>query len=70
MQDVNASNDLRQISLDQVKALEYSYYNINGYHFRTAKLEASRPLATTTNIGVVARGEDASGVTANYYDIL
>jgi hypothetical protein len=70
MQDVNASNDLRQISLDQVKALEYSYHNINGYHFRTAKLEASRPLATTTNSRVVARGEDASGVAANYYDIL
>jgi hypothetical protein len=34
------------------------------------KLEASRPLAATTNSRVVARGEDASGVTADYYGVL
>jgi hypothetical protein len=34
-----------------------------------AKLEVSRPLAATTNSGVVARGEDASGVTADYYGV-
>jgi hypothetical protein len=61
---------LRQISLGQVKALKYSRYDINGYRFWTTKLEASRPLAAITNNGVVARGEDASGVTADYYDIL
>jgi hypothetical protein len=70
MQDVNVSNDLRQILLGQVKALEYSRYDINGYHFQTAKLEVSCPLAATTNSGVVARGEDASGVTADYYGVL
>jgi hypothetical protein len=70
MQDVNISNDLRQISLGQVKASEYSRYDINGYRFRTAQLEASRPLAATTNSGVVASGEDASGVTNDYYGIL
>jgi hypothetical protein len=70
MQDVNVSNDLRQISLGQVKAMEYSHYDINGYRFRTVKLEASHPLTATTNIGVVARGEDASGVTADYYGVL
>jgi hypothetical protein len=43
---------------------------INGYHFRTAKLEASRPLVATTNSGVVANGEDASGLAADYYGIL
>jgi hypothetical protein len=40
-------DDLRQLSLGQVKALEYGCYDINGYHFQTAKLEASRPLAAT-----------------------
>jgi hypothetical protein len=33
MDDVNASDDLRQLSLAQVKALEYGRYDINGYHF-------------------------------------
>jgi hypothetical protein len=33
MEDVNVSNDLRELSLGQVKALEYSRYDINGYHF-------------------------------------
>jgi hypothetical protein len=70
MHDVNVSNDLQQISLGQVKALEYSRYDINGYRFRTTKLEASRPLAATTNSRVVEHGEDASGVTVDYYGIL
>jgi hypothetical protein len=70
MHDVNVSNDLQQISLGQVKALEYSRYDINGYHFWMTKLEVSRPLTATTNSGVVARGEDASGVTADYYGVL
>jgi hypothetical protein len=69
MQDVNVSNDLRQLSLGQVKALKYSCYDINGYHFRTAKLEASRLLATTTNSGVVTSGEDATGHVIDYYSI-
>jgi hypothetical protein len=34
------------------------------------KLEASHPLAATTNSRVVARGKDASGVTADYYGVL
>jgi hypothetical protein len=53
-----------------VKALKYSHYDINGYHFQTAKLEASRPLAATCNSVVVTSGEDASRVTTNYYGIL
>jgi hypothetical protein len=53
-----------------VKALEYSRYDINGYCFQTMKLEVSHPLAATTSSGVVARGKDASGVTADYYGIL
>jgi hypothetical protein len=53
-----------------VKALEYCRYDINGYYFQTVKLEASHPLAATTNSGVVANGEDASGLAANYYGVL
>jgi hypothetical protein len=34
------------------------------------KLEASHPLVATTNSGVVANGEDASGLAANYFGIL
>jgi hypothetical protein len=60
MQDVNVSNDLRQLSLGQVKALENSCYDINEYHFWTVKLEASHPLAATTNNGLVTSGEDAA----------
>jgi hypothetical protein len=70
MQDTNVSDDLQQMSLGQVKALEYDRNDINGYHFWTAKLEVSRPLATTTNSGVVANSEDASRLTTDYYSIL
>jgi hypothetical protein len=70
MEDVNVFNDLRQLSHGQVKALEYSHYDINGYHFRMTKLEASRPLAATTNSGVVTSGEDATSCITDSYDIL
>jgi hypothetical protein len=70
MQDTNVSDDLRQLSLGQVKALEYGRYDINGCHFRMTKLEASCPLAATTNNGVVANGEDASGLAIDYYGVL
>jgi hypothetical protein len=53
-----------------LKALEYSCYDINGYHFQTAMLEASRPLVATSNSGIVTSGEDASRVAADYYGIL
>jgi hypothetical protein len=70
MEDVNVSNDLRQLSHGQVKALKYSHYDINGYRFRTTKLETSRPLVATKNIGVVTSSEDATGHVTDYYDIL
>jgi hypothetical protein len=70
MQDTNVSDNLRQLSCGQVKALEYDLYDINRYHFRTAKLEVSRPLAATTNSRVVANDEDASGLAADYYSVL
>jgi hypothetical protein len=53
-----------------VKALEYDRYDINGYSFRTAKLEVSRLLVATTNSGVVANGEDTSRLAVDYYDVL
>jgi hypothetical protein len=53
-----------------VKALEYGRYDINGYHFRMMKLEASHPLVATTNSRVVANGEGASGIAADYYGVL
>jgi hypothetical protein len=52
-----------------LKALEYGRYDINGYHFWTAKLEVSHPFAATTNSGVVANDEDTSRLAANYYGI-
>jgi hypothetical protein len=70
MQNVNVSNDLRQLSLGQVKVLEYSCYDINGYHFRTVKLEASRLLVAPTNSGLVTSGEDATDHVPDYYGIL
>jgi hypothetical protein len=56
--------------IHQVKALEYSRYDINRYHFLIAKLEASRPLATTTNNEVVENAEDANVIAADYYGVL
>jgi hypothetical protein len=70
MEDANISYDLRQLAHGQVTTLEYSRYDINGYRFRTVKLEASHPHAATCNSGVVTSEEDASGVVANYYGVL
>jgi hypothetical protein len=70
MQDINVSDDLRQLSLGQVKALEYGRYDINGYHFWTAKLEVSHPLVATINSRVVANGEDVSELVADYCGVL
>jgi hypothetical protein len=67
MQNVNVSNDLRQLSLGQVKALEYSRYDINGHHFQTAKLEVNRPLTAITNSGLVTGDKDATGYVTDYY---
>jgi hypothetical protein len=66
MHDVNVLNDLRQLSLGQIETLKYSRYDINGYHFRTAKLEASHPLAATINSGVVTSGEYDTGHVTDY----
>jgi hypothetical protein len=70
MENGNISYDLRQLAHGQVKALDYSCYDINGYLFQTVKLEASHPPAATCNNGVVTSGEDASRVAADCYGIL
>jgi hypothetical protein len=49
--------------------MEYSRYDINRYHFRTEKLEASHPLTATTNSGLVITGEDATSHVTDYYNI-
>jgi hypothetical protein len=56
MQDGNITDDLQQLAHGQVKALEYSRYDINRYHFWTVKL--------------VTSANDSSGVSADYYGIL
>jgi hypothetical protein len=61
---------LRQLSLGQVKALEYSHNDINGCCFRITKLEASHPLVGTTNSKLVTSDEDATGHIIDYYVIL
>jgi hypothetical protein len=53
-----------------VKAREYCRYDINGYRFWTAKLEASHPLAATSNNGVVTSVADAIGNITDYYGVL
>jgi hypothetical protein len=68
--DVNVSNDLRQLSLGQLKALEYNRNDISGYRFWTIKLEASHPLAAIINNRLVTSDEDATGHVTDYYDIL
>jgi hypothetical protein len=50
--------------------LEYSCYDINGYHFRTVKLEVSHPLAATTNSGLVTSGKHTIDHVIDYYGIL
>jgi glutamine synthetase len=69
MEDVNISNDLQQLAHSQVKVLEYSCCDINGYRFRTMKFEAGHSLAVITNNEVVTSGEDAIGHVTDYYDI-
>jgi hypothetical protein len=61
---------LRQLSLDQVKASEYSHYDINGYHFQTAKLEVIHPLTATSNSALVTSDGVATGHVTDYYGIL
>jgi hypothetical protein len=53
-----------------VKVRSYGRYDINGFRFRSTAFKALRPLATTTNSGVVTRAIDAEGHETNYYGII
>ncbi|WVZ97106.1 hypothetical protein U9M48_042663 [Paspalum notatum var. saurae] len=53
-----------------VTAKNYSRYDVNGYRFRTTKLEKSRPLAATINSGVMTSAYDANDKLVNYYGVL
>jgi hypothetical protein len=70
MEYVNVSNNLRELSHCQVKALEYHRYDINGYHFQMTKLEVSHPLVATTNSRLVTSGEDATDHVTDYYNFV
>jgi hypothetical protein len=66
----NVLADLRQLPYRRVTAKSYSWYDVNGFHFHSTIFEASRPLVTTTNIGVVMRDVDAEGHESKYYRII
>jgi hypothetical protein len=55
---VDAQPDLRRLAYRLVKVRSYGGYDINGFRFRSTAFEALRPLATTTNSGVVTRTID------------
>ena len=62
-------HDLRQLSSGDVTAKNFNRYDINGFRFRTAKLEASRPLVATCNSGVTMTS-DANENTLEYYSVI
>jgi hypothetical protein len=45
-------------------------YDVNGFRFHSTAFEALRPLAATTNSGVLTRAIDAEGCETNYYGII
>jgi hypothetical protein len=65
----NVHVDLRQLSYESIVAKSYSRYDVNGFRFCSTIFEASRPLAATTNIGVVTRAVDADGHESKYYGV-
>jgi hypothetical protein len=66
----NVHADLRQLSYVSVIAKSYGRYDVNGFRFRSTIFEASRPLAATTNTGVVTRVVDEEGHKIKYYGII
>jgi hypothetical protein len=66
----NVHVDLRQLSYGSIVAKSYGRYDVNGFLFRSTIFEASRPLAGTTNTGVVTRATDADGHESKYYEVI
>jgi hypothetical protein len=58
------------LSYGSIVVKSYDGYNINGFRFRSTIFEASRPLAATTNTGVVTRDVDAHGHESKYYGVI
>ncbi|WVZ64477.1 hypothetical protein U9M48_013985 [Paspalum notatum var. saurae] len=63
----NVHEDLKQLAHTYMTAKNYSRYDVNGYRFRTTKLEKSRPFAATVNSGVMTSAYDANDKLVNYY---
>jgi hypothetical protein len=61
---------LRQLAYGLVKVRSYGHYDVNGFRFCSTSFEALRPLAATTNSGVVMRAIDVEGRETNYYGII
>jgi hypothetical protein len=53
-----------------VKVRSYDRYDVNGFRFSSTTFEALRPLAATTNSGVVTKAIVAEGRETNYYGII
>ena len=66
----NVHADLRQLSYRSIVVKSYGRYDINGFRFRSIIFEDSRPLAATTNSGVVTRVVDEEGHETKYYGII
>jgi hypothetical protein len=62
--------DLRQLAYGLVKVRRYGRYDFNGFQFHSTAFKALRPLAATTNSGVVTRAIDAEGRETKYYGII
>jgi hypothetical protein len=66
----NVDADMRQFSFESVTTKSYGWYDVNMFRFHSTIFEASRPLAATTNIGVVTRVIDAHGHEIKHYGII
>jgi hypothetical protein len=62
----NVHANLRQLSYGSIVVKSYGRYDVNVFRLRSIIFEASRPLADTTNIGVVTRAVDAEGHESKY----
>jgi hypothetical protein len=53
-----------------VKVRSYGCYDVNGFQFHSTAFKSLRPLAATTNSGVMTRAIDAEGHETNYYGVI
>jgi hypothetical protein len=67
---VDIHPDLGQLAYKLVKVRSYGRYGVNGFQFCSTAFKVLRPLAATTNSGVVTRAIDVEGRQTNYYGII